>query len=119
MRRLPYRQFNKPNITSSEAIPIRYGLDETRREHGFETANPLERLLIEQIVLTWLDYHITQWRYQCILKEGKSIPIIDCWERRLMGAQRRYLRSIETLARVRKMGAAIQINIAEKQFNKY
>ena len=32
---------------------------------GYETASVLERLLIEQVILTWLHYHQRQyvWRY--------------------------------------------------------
>ena len=49
--------------------------------------------------------------------EGVSFKDARHFERRLNGAHRRYLRAIETLARVRKMGPALQINIADQQIN--
>lgn len=39
------------------------------------------------------------------------------WERRLNSAHRRYLRAIETLAKIRKQGLAVQVNIAVNQIN--
>jgi len=38
-------------------------------------------------------------------------------QRRLDRFHRRYLSSIKSLAQIRKMGPAIQVNIAEKQIN--
>jgi len=58
---------------------IRHGLDEMRKEYGYEDANPLERLLIEQVILTWLHFHMTQRGYECTLKEGTTIRNADCW----------------------------------------
>lgn len=98
---------------------IRYGLEEMRQEFGFENASPLERLLIEQVTLAWLHYYLTQWSYNTAHISGMTIGMAGYWERRLNGAQRRYMRALETLARIRKMGPAIQINIAKNQVNQH
>jgi hypothetical protein len=46
-----------------------------------------------------------------------SIPQSEYHQRRLDRLHRRYLSSVKSLAQIRKMGPAVQINIAEKQIN--
>ena len=107
------------HATKTKAVEasIKHGLKTMKKDLGYEDASPLERLLIEQITLGWLHYHTTQWGHESTLHGGTSFRNAAYWERRLNGAHRRYLRAVETLARVRKMGPAVQINIAEKQVN--
>lgn len=86
------------------------------RSMGYETAATLERLLIDEVVMTWLHLRKIQYSYhkttagQHRFKEGRY------WESRLSAAQRRHLRAVESLARVRKM-QPLQINIAQQQVN--
>ena len=98
---------------------IREDLAHRRRALGYDEARDLERLLIEQVILTWLHYYRVQHGYRQTV--GKQFLIVqeDRWERKLNAAQRRHLRAVETLARVRKLSGRgpIQINIAEQQVN--
>ncbi len=98
---------------------IQEDLAHRRHALGYDKAHDLERLLIEQVMLTWLHYYRVQHGYRQTV--GKQLLIVqeDRWERKLNAAQRRHLRAIETLARVRKMSGRgpIQINIAEQQVN--
>lgn len=103
--------------TAATRESIQYAVKAIRRDLGYKDASTLEQLLIEQIGLAWLNYHMTQWGHESALDGGTTFKNAAYWERRLNGAHRRYLRAIETLARVRKMGPAVQINIAEKQIN--
>lgn len=84
-------------------------------------ATPLERLLIENVATTWLTWQITVYRYEGTVNgaQGCTLTKAKYWEDRVSAAQRRYLRAVETLARVRKIehGIALQINIADKQIN--
>jgi len=84
-------------------------------------ATPLERLLIENVATTWLTWQITVYRYEGTVNgaQGCTLTKAKYWEDRVNAAQRRYLRAVETLARVRKIehGIALQINIADKQIN--
>jgi len=98
---------------------IRGELESIQHGLGYSEAAEIERLLIEQIGTCWLQVQVTQLGYTAIT--GESIPIerADHWERRLTGAQRRYTRAIEALARVRRLrrrGAA-QVNIGMRQLN--
>ena len=95
------------------------GQETLREELGYEEAPPLERLLIEEVALTRLHYYKTQRAY--VRATGGSIPITqsDFWERKVNAAQRRHLRAVEALARVRKLAgrSPVQINIAGQQVN--
>ncbi len=79
----------------------------------------LERLLIQQVILTWLKLAYTEYHHEHYLIDGNTtIKVADFWERRLSAAQRRYLRACETLTRVRRLQLpAVQVNIAEQQVN--
>lgn len=79
----------------------------------------LEKMLIQQVALCWLKLAYTERHHEHYLTNGgTTITQADFWERRLSGAQRRYLRAVETLARVRRLQLpAVQVNIAEKQVN--
>jgi hypothetical protein len=69
-------------------------------------------------VLAWLRCVDVERRYSDILGESVTLAVGDFWERRLTMAQRRYLRALETLARVRRLALpAVQVNIGAQQVN--
>lgn len=72
-------------------------------EFDYDRASPMEKLLIQQIVLNWLRYHETEMRWHMVSKDDPTIAQAEHWQRRLSMAQSRYLRAIETLARVKKL----------------
>jgi len=85
-----------------------------KRDLGYRTASPLEDLLIEQVAICWLRVYVAEI-YVTLAKEGESL---DYWNRQIAAAQGRYLRAIETLARVRRLGVpAVQVNIGAQQVN--
>ena len=88
-----------------------------RNKHEYSSSSHLEKMLIDQIVLTYMDFHWAQQAHTSHLSKGTSIQNAKFLETRVNGAHRRYLRSIETLARIRKMGvpALTQINITNGQ----
>jgi hypothetical protein len=97
-----------------EALPIK--LKAMRDELSGQSPSPLERLLAERIVACWLQLQYAEIVYAQNL--GKlSIPQSEYHQRRLDKLHRRYLSSIKSLAQIRKLGPAVQINIAEKQIN--
>ena len=95
------------------------GWEQLQRDLARPGDGALERLLIQQIVLAWLKLAYTEYHHRHYLMSGNTtITQADFWERRLSAAQRRYLRAIETLARVRRLQLpAVQVNIAEQQVN--
>jgi hypothetical protein len=80
------------------------------------TPSPLERLLVERIVLCWLHLHSA---------EGLRLQMkeVTCQQeafhqQRISKAQARYLAAIRTLAQVRRLGVpAVQINVGGQQVN--
>jgi hypothetical protein len=97
-----------------EALP--HTLKALRVELGGVSPSPLERLLVERIVATWLQLHYFETLYaqnmdDLIISQG------EYHQKRIDRAHRRHLSAIKTLTQIRKMGPAVQINIAEKQIN--
>ena len=85
-----------------------------RKGLGYDTASPVERPLIQHVVLCWLRLQLTENRYEARQQESLSLAQGLYWEKKLSANQRRYLRAIETLARIRKLNINIQVNVAEK-----
>jgi len=85
---------------------------------GYDDSTQLERVLIDHVVMCWLRLQEIEWRYQSVIgTDDPTRPLYQCewWERRLGMVQRRFLRSCESLARVRKLARktpALQVNIA-------
>ena len=93
--------------------------EELSRELGYAEAPPLERVLIDQVTLTWVHLYTIQVLYSRKLGERHTLELARHYERRLSAAQRRHLRAVEALARVRKLAgrSPVQINIAGQQVN--
>jgi hypothetical protein len=75
----------------------------------------LEQMLIEEVLLCWLRLIIWEYKLTELDIEGMTLIKAEFWDKRLSGAQRRYLRACETLARVRRLtrnNPALQVNIA-------
>lgn len=83
---------------------------------GYEKSSAVEKLLIENIIITWLRLQWVEFQMVGFIGNGgMSVSLADFWERRLSLAQRRHLRACETLAKVRKLlmkGPVLQVNIA-------
>ena len=83
---------------------------------GYAEASPMEKMLIDAVVLAWLRYTQVERSAAAVWGRSHNTPEGQYWDKRLSAAQRRYLRAIETLTRVRRMGLPmLQVNIAEKQ----
>jgi hypothetical protein len=96
-------------------IAAQKGAEQVRDDLGYDHAPRLERLLIEHAVTCWLRLQDVGVNYDRVIVERMPIPLIDCWERRLSAAQRRFLRAAEALVRVRRIiriTPALQVNIA-------
>lgn len=86
-----------------------------RADLGYAEASALERLLIQQVTLCWLNLNLTEYRFTNITKQSITLACGLYWEKRLTAAQRRFTRACETLARIRKLSRntpALQFNIA-------
>jgi len=76
-------------------------------EMGYSDAPAIERLLIKQIVACWMRVQWIETRLTAQMRLD-SYVVRECehLERRLSAAQKRFTRSVESLARVRKLTRA-------------
>lgn len=97
------------------ALAVGEKCNEIENSLGYAESPPLERMLIRHICICWLRLYDTELHFESIPSEQQTIDRIEHWERRLSAAQRRYLRSIEVLSRVRKLAVTVQVNLAQNQ----
>jgi hypothetical protein len=96
---------------------VESGMVQQKNDLGYQDAPALEQLLIDNIVLCWLRLHVVEIEVSNNTQGSHTLSAGRYWDQRLSVAQMRYLRAIETLARVRKTNVAIQVNIAKQQIN--
>lgn len=78
---------------------------------------PLERLLVERVLLCWLHVHYADVIYAQKMKD-LSREWGEYFQRRQDRAHRRYLSSIRTLAQVRRLlTPPVQVNVGAQQMN--
>jgi len=82
---------------------VLYGAEQLRRALTQSTDTALEHLAIEQCVTAHILHHMLQARYLRIQAQGTGIENSIHWEKRLTESQRRYLRALESLARLRRL----------------
>jgi hypothetical protein len=99
-------------------------VDILAKQLGFDTAPPIERLLIDHILTVRVRLLHTELSYNSIVVGNSvTLPQGQYWDNLLSSAQARFLRAIESLARIRRLARnapALQINIAQdggKQVN--
>jgi hypothetical protein len=95
---------------------MEHQLEAMRSEIAGEDPSPLECLLAERIVATWLQVQLCETLYATNLGRH-TLAQDNYYQKRLDRANRNHLSAIRTLAQIRKMGPAVQINIAQKQIN--
>jgi hypothetical protein len=102
------------DLLAQEAIPR--VLEQMRSELEGEHPTPLERLLVERVVATWLQVQCYETLYA-----QNATKMTMAWgehhQKRIDRAHNRHLSAVRALAQVRKIGSAVQINIADKQIN--
>jgi hypothetical protein len=88
-----------------------------REEVAGDNPSPLERLLAERVVATWLQVQFFEGIYASSMFKNMTFAQADYHHRRIDKAHRRHLSAVKSLAQIRKMGPTVQINIAEQQIN--
>lgn len=80
-------------------------LRDMRDNLGWNEASEIEKLLIRQVCLCWLNVHITEIRNHETTRGNHSMREGLYWEKALLAAQKRYLRAVESLGRMQKIVA--------------
>ena len=92
-------------ISSSSALireMFNRQIKEKQKDLGIETATPIEKILIDQVVLCWFRLNNMEILHASKTHEGHSTETGLYWEKRLNSAQRRLLKATETLTKVQK-----------------
>lgn len=100
---------------SSGAIAAGVNMDNLRQEMGYDGASVVEKMLIDHILIAWLRLQQAEWRNLNATLGEHTHTTGEYWDKRLSAAQGRYLRAVETLARVRRLNVTLQVNIAQQQ----
>ena len=95
---------------------VEHQLAAMREDISGENPSPLERLLAERVVATWLQVQLFEALYFTNL-HNLTLNQANYYQKRIDRAHRNHLSAIRTLAQIRKLGPALQINIGEKQVN--
>ena len=86
-----------------------------RKDLEGENPSPLESLLVDRIISCYLHVNFAENEYTDSVGPGARLEVAEYMQKRLDRANKRYIAAIKALAQVRKMGPAIQINIAQQQ----
>jgi len=107
--------FSKDNLLAAVVNDRR--IDQMRAELAGPCPSPLERRLIDRIILCWFNVNLIEITLaQC----GAEMTLArhDHHQKRLSSAHKRFLQAIKALAQVHKLQlSAVQTNVAEKQVN--
>ena len=97
-------------------LVMRADADRMAKSLGRDDAPPFERPLIDHIVVCWVRLQLVE-RDHANATSGSHRPETGAyWDRRLSEAQRRYLRAVNLLAKLRHLGPAqVQVNVANQQ----
>ena len=114
-RRFIENMTKEKDLASRETMEFQ--LAAMRQEVAGANPSPLERLLAERIVLTWLQIQLFEGLYASSMFKSMTLVQGSYYQKRLDSVCKRHLSAIRTLAQIRKLGPAVQINIAEKQIN--
>jgi hypothetical protein len=97
-------------------IAIEANILEIKQNMGYSYSSMLEKLLIENIIETWLRFQWTGYQLSAFMgKDNVRFLELEFWEKRLSLSQNRYLKACETLAKVRRLMSIrplVQVNIA-------
>lgn len=101
---------------TSTLMVIRGEMERLAHDLGYDTAPTVERALIEHIVACWVRMQLAEMTLTTATQKEHTHREGIYREKRLSDAQRRYLRAMHTLARLRSLAPAnVQINVAHNQ----
>lgn len=82
---------------------VKRGAELLKADLGFDEASPIEKLLIEQAVLSHVRLGMVEHVYSRHFSGTNNMDVLAHWEMRLTLAQRRYLKAVTALQSVRVM----------------
>jgi hypothetical protein len=103
--------FNNPGF----AVILEKYLPRIKKDLGYELAPAIEKLSIDGVAISWLRWQQIEYKYTWQNRQGLSLNQAAYWDKSLSAAHARYLKALESLAKIRKLARhdpALQVNIA-------
>lgn len=101
------------NVLLKEAVMAK--IRDMKRQLKYDESPELERLLIQQIALCWLNLYAVQSRCTNLDNDSHSLNVGSYWDKRLNSAQRRFLKAVESLSKLRKVKVQIELRESCKE----
>jgi len=102
-------------LPEAAVLAMNTNIAEMQKDLGYDTSPALERLLIDNVINCWVRFQWAEFRYSSKMDGSLTFREGEYWNKLLNAAQRRYLRSCETLQRIRKITHGMtQVNIASE-----
>ncbi|HEX8736515.1 MAG TPA: hypothetical protein VF721_14390, partial [Pyrinomonadaceae bacterium] len=92
---------------------VKKHIAEMKTKLGYETSTFVEQMLIDEIAMRYLRLQVMESQHKNETYQSHTFAKGMYYDRRLEMAHKRFLKSMETLARVRKLIAATQAKGAE------
>lgn len=109
-----FRRYAGHDVLTREGLKLK--AERLKREILGAQSSPLERLLVDRVVICWLQ--VSFYDGNEAASGDRSIRQAEFDMKRQESMQRRYLRAVRTLAEVRRLERpSVQVNIAENQVN--
>ena len=103
--------FNNPGF----AVILEKYVPQLKKDLGYELAPMIEKLSIDGVAISWLRWQQIEYKYTWQNRQGLSLNQAAYWDKSLSAAHARYLKALESLAKIRKLARhdpALQVNIA-------
>lgn len=106
------RGIPKPENAEGPTVTLTCNIDQTiadidahvealRRDFQYDEANPFDKLLIEQILVAWVQWYVASWLLDGQLAQSRSWRENQYFIQRYELCQSRLTRAIDQLARIR------------------
>jgi hypothetical protein len=109
---------SKAGMGSGSAVMIGHEVEAMTKRLTLESDGPLEQMMIARVVMTWLRLMYAENDKSSLMRGGIRMDQIEHSDRELTRAHNRYVRSIEALARVRKLVRIAEMADTQSQLMK-
>jgi hypothetical protein len=89
------------SLTTAAKEASKVGIADLVTRFNYDDSPPLEKLLIDQIVIRWMHLAVVDYEFSLVAHKGKPPDERMVWEKRLSMTQKRFVQACESLIRVR------------------
>ena len=102
-----------PEMNQTLRAVIKESLKDIKNQFGYSSSSIIEKMVIDSIIVSWVRLQYLELVFtKAFFGKEFSIQSKKQYDNLLNSAHKRYLRSIDSLVRIRKIGVNLKINIA-------